>query len=70
VTDTDKFATSGTVSLDVQEDKVVFSGSPRVVQNGDELVGDKITLLDGGRRVQVSNAKAQIIDTKQMEKSN
>jgi LPS export ABC transporter protein LptC len=69
VTDTDKFATSGTVSLNLKEDKVVFSGSPRVVQNGDELVGDQITLLDGGKRVQVSNAKAQI-DPRAVEKSN
>jgi LPS export ABC transporter protein LptC len=68
VTDTDKFATSGTVSLDLKEDKVVFSGSPRVVQNGDELVGDQITLLDGGKRVQVSNAKAQI-DPRAVEKT-
>jgi LPS export ABC transporter protein LptC len=60
VTDTDKFATSGTVDLYFKEDRVVFSGSPRVVQNGDELVGDEIVLMDGGKKVQVSNAKAQL----------
>lgn len=60
VTDSDKFATSGAVNMFLKEDKVVFSGSPRVVQNGDELVGDEIVLMDGGKKVQVSNAKAQL----------
>lgn len=60
VTDSDKFATSGMVNMFLKEDKVVFSGAPRVVQNGDELVGDEIVITDGGKKVQVSNAKAQI----------
>ncbi len=60
VTDTDKFATADAVDLRFKDNRVVFDGSPRVVQNGEELVGDQIVLLDGGRRVQVSNAKAQI----------
>lgn len=60
VSDTDKFATSGSVDVFFKDDRVVFSGSPRVVQNGDELVGDEIVLLDGGKKVQVSNAKAQL----------
>lgn len=67
VTDTDKFATSGTVSMSFRDNKLVFKGSPRVVQNGDELVGDEITFLDGGKRVEVSNAKAQI-DPKSVNK--
>lgn len=60
VTDADKFATSGAVNMDLKEDRVVFSGNPRVVQNGDELIGDQIVLLNGGKKVQVSNAKVQI----------
>lgn len=60
VTDDDKFATSGSVDLSLKDDRVVFSGSPRVVQNGDELVGDQIVLTDGGKKVEVSNARAQI----------
>jgi len=59
VTDVDKFATSQSVNLDLVNDKVVFRGAPRVVQNGDEMTGDLITFIDGGKRVQVSNAKAQ-----------
>lgn len=60
VTDTDKFATSSSVSMNIKDDRVVFNGAPRVVQNGDELVGDEIVFLEGGKKIQVSNAKAQI----------
>jgi LPS export ABC transporter protein LptC len=67
VTDTDRFATSSSVSVHFKEDRVVFSGAPRVVQNGDELVGDEIVFLEGGKKVQVSNAKAQI-DPRAVEK--
>jgi LPS export ABC transporter protein LptC/lipopolysaccharide transport protein LptA len=67
VTDTDKFATSSSVNVSFKDDRVVFNGSPRVVQNGDELVGDQIVFLDGGHKVQVSNAKAEM-DPRNMEK--
>jgi LPS export ABC transporter protein LptC len=60
LTDSDKFATSGSVDLSLKDDRVVFSGSPRVVQNGDELVGDQIIMTDGGKKVEVSNARAQL----------
>lgn len=60
LTDSDKFATSGSVDLSLKNDRVVFTGSPRVVQNGDELVGDQIVMTDGGKKVEVSNARAQI----------
>jgi lipopolysaccharide export system protein LptA len=56
------------VDVYFKDDKVVFNGAPRVVQNGDELVGDQIVFLEGGKKVQVSNAKAQI-DPRAMEKS-
>ncbi len=59
VTDSDKFATSGSLNLSLKDDRVVFSGSPRIVQNGDELVGDQIVMTDGGKKVEVSNARAQ-----------
>jgi LPS export ABC transporter protein LptC len=67
VTDTDKFATSSSVSVNFKQDRVVFNGGPRVVQNGDELVGDEIVFLEGGRKVEVSNAKAQF-DPRALEK--
>ncbi len=60
VSDLDKFATSQSVNLNLKSDKVIFKGAPRVVQNGDEMTGDVITFLNGGKKVVVSNAKAQI----------
>lgn len=69
LTDTDRFATSDTVSVHFKEDRVVFHGAPRVVQSGDEIVGDEIVFLQGGKKVKVSNAKAQI-DPRNVETSN
>lgn len=66
VTDVEKFATADKVAVYLDEDKYVFKGSPRVVQSGDELVGDEIILSEGGRKVQVSNAKARI-DSRSLE---
>jgi LPS export ABC transporter protein LptC len=60
VTDTDKFATSDSVNVSFKDDRIVFKGAPRVVQNGDEMTGDEIVLSENGHKVQVSNAKAQI----------
>lgn len=60
VTDRDKIATSKSVSVRFKDETVVFTGAPRVIQNGDEMAGDIITFVNGGKKVVVSNAKAQI----------
>lgn len=60
VTDSDKSATSGSVAVYFKDDKYVFKGAPRVVQQQDELIGDEIVFLRGGKQVQVINAKAQV----------
>jgi lipopolysaccharide export system protein LptA len=60
VTDSDKSATSGSVAVYFKDDKYVFKGSPRVIQQQDELIGDEIIFLRGGKQVQVINAKAQV----------
>jgi LPS export ABC transporter protein LptC len=60
VTDSDKFATSGSLSVYFKDDRYIFKGAPRVVQNEDELIGDEIVFLQGGKQVQVINAKAQV----------
>jgi LPS export ABC transporter protein LptC len=66
VTDVDKYATADRVAVYLAEEKYIFKGSPRVVQSGDELFGDEIILSQGGRKVQVSNAKAKI-DSRNLE---
>ncbi len=66
LTDIDKWATSDHMTANLVNDTYVFEGKPRVVQNNDELVGDKITLLQGGKRVQVEQARARM-DQKRLE---
>lgn len=56
----DKYATAEQVNFDPAENKFVFNGSPRVVQNSDEITGDQIVFLDGGKRVKVENIKARV----------
>lgn len=60
VSDADKFATSQSVNLDLLTNKYVFTGSPRVVQNNDELTGEQIIFLEGGKKVKVENVRAKV----------
>lgn len=69
VSDSDKFATAQNVRVDFDDNKFVFRGNPRVVQNSDELRGEEIIFYDGGKRVQVQRARAKV-DERRMEKAN
>lgn len=60
MTDANKFASGQKVVVNFVENSVLFTGKPRVMQNGDELVGDQIILLDGGKRIKVQNVKANM----------
>lgn len=60
VSDVDKFATSDTVNLDLLADKYVFDGHPKVIQNNDELIGQQIVFLDGGKKVKIEKMKANV----------
>lgn len=60
VSDTDKFATSESVRFDPVENKFIFKGSPRVVQNNDEITGDQIIFIDGGKKVKVEKIKGKV----------
>lgn len=60
VSDTDKWATSDQVNVEFQQEKLVFSGDPRVVQGDDELLGEEIIFLDGGKKVKVIKARARV----------
>ena len=69
VSDADKWATAENVRVDFESNRFIFKGSPRVVQNNDELRGEEIIFLDGGKRVQVRGARAKV-DQKRLEKVN
>lgn len=60
VSDVDKFATSERVNLDLLADRYVFQGSPKVIQNNDELVGEEIVFLEGGKKVKVERVRARV----------
>lgn len=60
VSDMNKFATSESVNLDLLANKYIFKGRPKVIQNGDELSGDEIIFLDGGKRVKVERVRAKV----------
>lgn len=69
VTDTEKLATAQNLKVFFEEDKFVFRGDPRVVQDSDELRGEEIVFLEGGRKVLVQRARAKV-DEKSLEKVN
>lgn len=60
VTDLDKWATSREVKVHFKDGRYVFKGDPRVVQDSDELRGDEIVFLDGGKKVRVKKFKANV----------
>ena len=60
VSDALKYATSENLTVDFDQRKFVFRGSPRVVQNNDELIGEEIVFLDGGDRVKVQKVRARV----------
>lgn len=60
VSDNEKWATAHQLEADFLKNKFIFKGSPRVVQNEDELTGDEIIFLDGGKRVKVLRARVKV----------
>ncbi|WP_413575649.1 LPS export ABC transporter periplasmic protein LptC [Bdellovibrio sp. HCB290] len=60
VSDADKFATADTVNLDLLANKYVFKGKPKVIQNNDELSGEEIIFLEGGKKVKVERVRAKM----------
>lgn len=57
VSDVDKYATAEIVRFDPESNQFVLSGHPRLVQNQDELAGEQITFIDGGKKVKVESQK-------------
>lgn len=60
VSDLEKYATSESVNLDLLANKYVFKGHPRLIQNEDELTGDEIIFLEGGKKVKVEKVRAKV----------
>jgi len=58
--DSNRYATSDSVRFDPEVNSYILSGSPRVVQDLDEILGEEITLLEGGRKIKVDRIKARV----------
>jgi LPS export ABC transporter protein LptC len=59
VTDLSKWATANSIQMLFPQNKFILKGGPRVVQDNDELVGEEIVFLDGGKEIVVNRAKAE-----------
>jgi LPS export ABC transporter protein LptC len=57
--DQDKVGSSGVAIVYFNEDKYVFKKKPFMTQGENELIGDEIIVFNGGKRVQVVNAKME-----------
>ncbi len=68
VSDAEKFATAENLNVQFEQDKYVFKGHPRVVQDNDEMRGDEIVFLEGGKKVLVQKVRAKV-DEKSLEKA-
>lgn len=64
----DRQATAENLKIDVSQDQYVLKGSPKVIQNGDEIVGEQITFLNGGNKVRVDKAHALVEDEVEKDK--
>ena len=60
VSDVDKWATSRTLEILLPQDKFIFRGSPKVFQNNDEIEGEEIVFLNGGKQVRINSGRATI----------
>ena len=65
VSGADKTAISQSVNLDLSSNKYIFRGSPKVTQNEDELSGEEIIFLDGGKKVRIEKVRAKMESPKQ-----
>ncbi|MCH2534385.1 MAG: LPS export ABC transporter periplasmic protein LptC [Bdellovibrionales bacterium] len=69
IKDLDKKAVANTVEAFLDEQKFVLRGNPRVTQGEDEMVGDEIIFLEGGKRVKVKKANIKASEER-LEDSN
>lgn len=65
VSDVDKFATSENVNLDLLANQYTFRGRPKVIQNSDELTGEEIVFLEGGKKVKIERVRAKVENKEQ-----
>ncbi len=60
IMDSEKYAQSERLIFDPVSNQFTLLGKPRVVQDQDEILGDEIVLLDGGRKIKVEKIRAHV----------
>lgn len=63
--DPDKTGSAGEAIVYFNEDKYIFRKKPFITQSENELIGDEITVYNGGKRVQVKKAKVEYYQTEE-----
>jgi LPS export ABC transporter protein LptC len=62
--DESQFATADNIQIDVDQNKFTLKGSPKLFQDEDELFGEEIVFLDGGKKVKVERVRAKMDELK------
>ena len=60
INDLDKYATSEQVQIEPETNRIILTGKPRVVQGQDELMGEQIVFIDGGKKVKIEKMRARV----------
>lgn len=63
--DEEKRASAQQLIFDLVKNKLDFKGQPKVQQGEDELSGEEIVFLDGGKKVKVERVRARVDNKKQ-----
>ncbi|MCX7979343.1 MAG: hypothetical protein N2578_10105, partial [Bdellovibrionaceae bacterium] len=53
-------AMSQTLSLDLAQNQFTFDGQPKVYHGDDEISGERIVFLEGGRKVKIEKIRAKL----------
>lgn len=61
LTDKKRRATSQDLVVDLYKSTIRFTGNPKIYQGQDEISGEEIILLDGGRRLKINKVKGNSI---------
>ncbi|MBX2996648.1 MAG: LPS export ABC transporter periplasmic protein LptC [Bdellovibrionaceae bacterium] len=60
INDAEKYATADQVRIEPETNRIVLNGKPRVVQGQDELMGEQIVFIDGGKKVKIEKMRARV----------
>ncbi len=66
LSDVQRWAVAEKIRIFPQQRKMVLSGTPKLIQNSNELSGEEITFYEEGQRIQIKKAKARFDGTTEL----